>query len=63
MSIFRRTKGRPSEDAEAAAAEARRGLRDAENLACRLEEVADRLSKTRQRNHFAAAVARAIRGD
>jgi hypothetical protein len=59
---FRPIQGRPSADAQHAAEEARRGLKDAENLACRLEDVADRLSKTRERNHFAAAVARALRG-
>lgn len=54
--------GRASEEATAAAMEAKRARRDFENLAHRVDDVADKLSKTRERNHFAAAVARAIRG-
>lgn len=42
--------------------EAERALVDARQLHSRADEIADRLSKTRERNHFAAAVARALRG-
>jgi hypothetical protein len=54
--------GHPSADAQQAVADTARGLVDADNLACRLEDATERLAQTRERNHFAAAVARAIRG-
>ena len=59
----------PSDDSVVAEAEARRALRDAkamtckaEDLACRASEVAESLRATRERNHVAEAVVRAIRG-
>lgn len=52
----------PSPDAVAADAEASRALKDAEALTSRADIVAHRLSKARERNHFAAAVLRSIRG-
>lgn len=54
--------GRPTDEATHAAKEAQRGRRDVENLAGRVDQVAKELSKTRERNHFAAAVIAAIRG-
>lgn len=51
-----------TEDAESAKAEAERALRDARNFARRVEDVTCRLQETRRRNHFAEALARAIRG-
>lgn len=59
---WRRYKPCPSPDAVAADVEAARALTDAKALTSRADHIADRLSKTRERNHFAAAVARAIRG-
>lgn len=54
---------RPSEEElDHALRQAERALTDARELRCRADSVADRLSRTRERNHFAAAVARAIRG-
>lgn len=55
-------KAYPSLDAEAADAEAARALTDAKALTSRAGCVADKLSATRERNHFAAAVVRSIRG-
>lgn len=43
--------------------EADRALLDAKQLRCRADAIGDQLSKTRERNHFAAAVIAAIRGD
>jgi hypothetical protein len=50
------------EDLEDAHKQADRAIRDAQQLRYRADEVVGDLSKTRERNHFAAAVARAIRG-
>lgn len=50
------------EDADEAVVQARRALADARNFSRRVEDVAERLQETRRRNHFAEAVARAIRG-
>ena len=55
--------GHPSEEATSAATEAKRGRQDLENLAGRVEDVADRLAKTRDRNHFGEAFKRALRGE
>lgn len=57
------SKKRPA-NAEATAAlwEAHRALRDADDLYCRAEVVANKLEETRRRNHFGEAVTRAIRG-
>ena len=52
----------PSDEAREALRQAERALMDAEALDCAARSVADRLSKTRARNHFAAAVARRIQG-
>lgn len=52
----------PTQEAEDAATHAKRALLDAQNFDRRVDRVADELSKTRERNHFAAAVAKAIRG-
>lgn len=41
---------------------AQRQLRDAEKLSERVEEVADQLAEIKRRNHFGAAVTRAIKG-
>lgn len=60
--FHRRRKPCPSDDAIAADQEASRALIDAEALTSRADRVADRLSATRERNHFAAAVYRSIRG-
>lgn len=59
---FRRRASEPSEDAQAAVSQADRALKDAERLDCRADEVADAFARSRQQNHFASAVARAIRG-
>ncbi len=53
----------PSADADAAAAQAQRALRDTNLLADRADEVADELDAIRRRNHFGLAVTRAIRRD
>jgi hypothetical protein len=55
-------RGEATDEATHAAQEARRALRDAQHLACRAEDVAHELSRTRERNGFAAAVKAAIRG-
>jgi hypothetical protein len=39
-----------------------RAIRDAKQLRCRADEVVERLSETRRRNHIAEAVARVMRG-
>ena len=59
---WRRRKGHPSEDAAASASQAQRALKDTERLAQRVDEVAAQLDRIRERNHFAAAVTRAIQG-
>lgn len=59
---FRRRKPCASPDAEAANTEASRALRDAKALTVRADAVVDRLSRTRERNHFADAVTSIIRG-
>lgn len=59
---FLRRTARPSADAVAADAEATRALTDAKALTSRADCVADKLSKTRERNHFAVAVAQRFRG-
>lgn len=51
-----------TDDAEHAKAEAERALKDARNFARRVDDVTCRLQETRRRNHFAEALARAIRG-
>lgn len=52
----------PSPDAVAADSEAARALIDAKALTSRADRVANKLSRTRERNHFAAAVVRSFRG-
>ena len=59
---WRRRKSRPSEDASASAFQAQRALKDTERLAERVDQVAAELDRIRERNHFAAAVAKAMRG-
>lgn len=62
---FRRsevTEPQPSDEAQEALRQAKRELIDAERLDCAAAEVAERLSRTRERNHFTQAVTRAIRG-
>lgn len=51
-----------SPEAEEASEQARRALKDAMNFDARAEKVAEKLTAARERNHFAAAVAAAIRG-
>ena len=58
----RHKKSEPTDDAKASLSQARRTLIDAERLDCAAQEVAGRLRQTRERNHFAEAVTRAIRG-
>jgi hypothetical protein len=55
-------RGNATDEATEAAQQARRALRDYQSLACRAEDVAHELSRTRERNGFAAAVKAAIRG-
>lgn len=52
----------PTGDARASLYQAARALADAERLDCAVRDVAGRLRETRERNHFADAVTRAIRG-
>lgn len=52
----------PSEEALDALWRARRDLLNAERLDSAAADVAEALRRTRERNHFAAAVRRAIRG-
>lgn len=51
------------EDLDAALVQAKRALVDAKQLRFRADEVADKLTLTRQRNGFGAAVIRSFRGD
>ena len=57
----RKACGRPSEEADHAAWEARRGLADARALGSRVEQIARDLEETRRRNHFAEAIAASMR--
>jgi hypothetical protein len=52
----------PSAEAREALRQAQRGLVDAERLDCAVRDVTERLSQRRERNHFAAAVNRRLRG-
>lgn len=52
---FHRARVEPHADADAAAAQARRANVDADRLACRVDEVADRTQAIHERNHFGAA--------
>lgn len=51
----------PDPEMDAAEKEADRALRDAKQLHERADNAVDRISKTGERNHFAATVARAMR--
>lgn len=51
-----------TKEAEEASEQAKRALEDAVNFDARAERVAEKLWATKERNHFAAAVAKAIRG-
>lgn len=51
-----------SDEARFAACDAARALVDARNLSRRVDRLADQLAETRKRNHFAAAIADAMRG-
>lgn len=53
----------PSEDAASAAAIAKRSLVDARNFETRASRMSEQLTETLRRNHFAAAVAQAMRGE
>lgn len=53
---------KPSPEAREAMRQAQRSLLDAERLDRAACDIADRLLKTRERNHFGLAVKRAIRG-
>lgn len=57
---FRRRAACPSEDAQAAAAQADRALVDARNLDGRLERVARESEEIKRINHIAIAVAMSI---
>jgi hypothetical protein len=59
---WKRRKGCASEDAECASKEASRALQDAISLGGRVSHVAAQLHETKERNHFAAAIAGAIKG-
>lgn len=50
------------EDLDEALRLADRALRDAQDLRCRAEYVGEQVRQTGERNHFAVAVMRAIRG-
>lgn len=48
-------------DAEAAEQQAQRASADADQLASRVDQVAEKLAQTRRNNHFGLAVERSIR--
>ena len=51
-----------SEEADSAVERTSRALVDAQNFDTRASHMSDRLTETLRRNHFAAAVAKAMRG-
>jgi len=52
----------PSAEAVSAAEHAKRSLVDARNFDRRADRISEELTETLRRNHFAAAVAKAMRG-
>ena len=59
---FRRRTGRPSLDAEAAAAHADRALLDVQALAGKVDRAVELAAEIKRVNHVAAAMVRVIKG-